>query len=361
MLIRTVERGFLLAAVVCAIWILIFLIGLYRPMHYAVRHNMPGLAKFLASHGYLEEKELLFDGGYSTPLEIAANLNEREIVDFLLDSGAEIHFPEGRYPDVLQASVRHPELLAHLIVDRGIDPVEMIKDRDPDVARAANGDPAALALIKARGENGDGFMLVVVGEMYRRGTGVAKDESAAHLWFAEYAGMEESTRLYNAMHEKDPFALGKLTTKAENGDRYAQYFLGEIYEYGCETCDPAIERDFERSLKWYLKAADQGSRKAQEQAASFYRGAKTINKANGQQSFIIGHMPMPADYIQCYKWYGILASKAADLDDDERVNLYSHERDNCGNRLNDDEKREAMRLAADWKPVPVTSDAPPND
>jgi hypothetical protein len=353
MLAPMARNGLFLVLGVVVLWLGVFLTGLYRPMHYAVRHNLPELVKYLAQRGYVEEKELSFDGGYTTPLEIAASLGERPIVDFLLDSGADIRFPEGNVPDVLRASINHPDLTAHLIYDRNIDPIAMIAEHDPDVLRAMNGDPVALAVIKTRGENGDSFMTVIVSEMYRKGIGVAKDESAARFWYADYADGQEAAGLYGAvMHERNPSAFDKLKEKAENGDRHAQVFLAEIYQHGCGMCYGGITQDLEQSLKWYLKAADQGSIQAQEEVAGFYRGTKAINKENGEERYIVGHMPTSADYMQCYAWYSILASEAASLDDDDRMNQYSRGRDSCGQKLSDEDRRDAGRSAAEWRPSP---------
>lgn len=62
--------------------------------------------------------------------------------------------------------------------------------------------------------------------------------------------------------EYSPPDLKELQKKADNGDAYSQAVLGEIYHRG-----ENVDADFEKSLKWFYKAAEQN-----EPLALFYLG-----------------------------------------------------------------------------------------
>ena len=54
---------------------------------------------------------------------------------------------------------------------------------------------------------------------------------------------------------------------AEDGDKEAQYFLGNCYFYGEYVC---LGKNRERALFWYRKAAEQGYAEAQNKLAQCY-------------------------------------------------------------------------------------------
>ena len=77
---------------------------------------------------------------------------------------------------------------------------------------------------------------------------------------------------------------------AKQGEAYAQFNLGIMYEYG----DGVPENDAE-AVKWYRKAADQGHANAQSNLGFMYEKG----------------MGVPENYAEAVKWY----RKAADQGD----------------------------------------------
>src|SRR6185312_363888 len=80
-------------------------------------------------------------------------------------------------------------------------------------------------------EQGDAQAQYNLGQCYRLGTGVEKDEQKAVEWYQK---------------------------AAEQGDAQAQYNLGQCYRRGT-----GVEKDEQKAVKWYQKAAEQGDASAQ--------------------------------------------------------------------------------------------------
>jgi uncharacterized protein len=87
-----------------------------------------------------------------------------------------------------------------------------------------------------------------------------------------------------------PTALKIWLDAAEQGDDYAQFRVGQIYEMG-----GAGAPDFQAAAKWYTKASDQGNREAAKNLAALYaKGTgvkedkaaadKLLRKAQGEKS-----------------------------------------------------------------------------
>jgi len=92
-----------------------------------------------------------------------------------------------------------------------------------------------------------------------------------------------------AAHKQGNYAevLRLATPHAQQGDAYAQYVLGLLYDNG-----QGVPQDHAQSLQWYLKAAQQGYAAAQFSAGLQYdRGRGT-----GE------------DPIQAFRWYREAAS-----------------------------------------------------
>jgi len=86
--------------------------------------------------------------------------------------------------------------------------------------------------------------------------------------------------------DKDKEELEKTKSKAEKGDRVAQYNLGVMYEKS-----QGVEQDFKEAFKWYRKSADQG---------------------NAMGQFVLGGMydkglGVPEDNVTAYAWLNIAA------------------------------------------------------
>ena len=64
---------------------------------------------------------------------------------------------------------------------------------------------------------------------------------------------------------------------AEQGNAFAQYYLGMMYEYG-----QGVEQDYGQALAWYWKAADQGNADAQSKLGLMYSKGRGVAQDYGQ-------------------------------------------------------------------------------
>jgi uncharacterized protein len=82
------------------------------------------------------------------------------------------------------------------------------------------------ASCKQAAEQGDSMAQYFLGQMYRKGEGVAKDPEAAVNWYRK---------------------------AAERGNRLAQFNLAWMYDIGED-----VERNLDEAISWYAKAAQAG-------------------------------------------------------------------------------------------------------
>jgi len=87
--------------------------------------------------------------------------------------------------------------------------------------------------------------------------------------------------------DKDKEEFEKTKSKAEKGDRVAQYNLGWFYYKG-----EGVERDFKEAMKWYRKAAEQGDTKTQFNLGAMYYKGQGVEQDN----------------VAAYAWLNIAAS-----------------------------------------------------
>ena len=74
--------------------------------------------------------------------------------------------------------------------------------------------------------------------------------------------------------------------KANKGDAYAQYSLGEMYYFG-----DGVPKDYKEAVKWYTKAAEQGNGYAQFKLGEMYHDGSGVFEG------------VPRDYKEAVKWY----------------------------------------------------------
>jgi ankyrin repeat protein len=93
-------------------------------------------------------------GLYHTPLQEAAKLGDRELIQILLDHGADINNPGGRNGSVVEAAVTDLKLVQWLI-EKGADPTLHNKTNGGTALHAAclNGDVEAIRFLVACGAN----------------------------------------------------------------------------------------------------------------------------------------------------------------------------------------------------------------
>jgi TPR repeat protein len=125
---------------------------------------------------------------------------------------------------------------------------------------------AALALFRPLAESGNATAQVYLGNMYREGRGVAKDDEEALKW---------------------------LLKAAEQGNAGAQDNVGFMYGTG-----RGVARDDVQAVQWYRKAAEQGNPVAQCNLGEMYRDARG---------------GLPQDDVQAVAWYRKAAERGSAL------------------------------------------------
>ena len=85
-------------------------------------------------------------------------------------------------------------------------------------------------------------------------------------------------------------AIREWKPLAEQGNAYAQFFLGVMYTNG-----EGVLQDYKTAVKWYTLAAEQGHSKAQHNLGTMY--------ANGDG--------VPQNYQTAVKWYTLAAEQGA--------------------------------------------------
>ena len=115
-------------------------------------------------------------------------------------------------------------------------------------------------------------------------------------------------------------ALEDITNCAEQGDRVAQYMLGQIYFHGKE-----VPRNYKKAFEWSSKAAEQGDKDAQAQLGfDYYNG-----------------WGVPKDHVLAYMWWSL--SIVNQNDPVTQINL-----DNLEGELTSNELAKAQKMASDW-------------
>ena len=109
---------------------------------------------------------------------------------------------------------------------------------------------------------------------------------------------------------------------ADQGDAFAQYNLGLMYDNG----EGVTENDAE-AVKWYRKAADQGFAKAQVNLGAMYGNGEGVTE----------------NYVQAYKWFNIAAAQGEATAKSNKAFIE--------NKMTREQIAEAQKLSAEWKPT----------
>jgi TPR repeat protein len=103
---------------------------------------------------------------------------------------------------------------------------------------------------------------------------------------------------------------------AEQGDAYAQYFLGVMYDKGKGVPQDAVE-----AMKWFRKAAEQGHAKSQHSLGLMYADDEGVFQ----------------DDVEAYAWFAVAAANGLELAKDKLAMVKS--------RLNQDQLAVAQQRA----------------
>jgi hypothetical protein len=124
----------------------------------------------------------------------------------------------------------------------------------------------ALRFYRLSAEQGDAWAQYQLGEIYDKGQGVPQDYKEAVKWF----------RL-----------------AAEQGHVYAQRQLGDMYYFN----ERGVLQDYKEAVKWYRLSAEQGNGYAQRQLGNMYFDGRGVLQ----------------DYVLTHMWYNLAGSNGDEL------------------------------------------------
>ena len=148
----------------------------------------------------------------------------------------------------------------------------------------------AFPIFKELAEQGDSDAQNYTGVCYEYGLGVSEDKTKAVEWYTKAteqghkAGKEALDRLKYQQAESDykkkfyRKAYPVFKELAENGNRQAQYYLGNYYYWGYGE----IVQNYELAVQWWEKSAEQGLCDAQYNLGVCYDIGRGVSKDVGK-------------------------------------------------------------------------------
>ncbi|RLA74275.1 MAG: hypothetical protein DRG78_21465 [Epsilonproteobacteria bacterium] len=134
--------------------------------------------------------------------------------------------------------------------------------------------PKAVQLYKKAANQGNLYAQLRLGNLYKKGVGIRRDDQQAAHWFLQAAKQGDSVAQYNIAYfyyngigiAKNKKEAEKWFEKAaEHDSDNATYADGKIYYEG-----DGIEEDYKKAFQWYVKAAQKGDIGAQYKLANGY-------------------------------------------------------------------------------------------
>ena len=150
---------------------------------------------------------------------------------------------------------------------------------------------AAMRWNRAAADQGNPTAQTLIGYLYEKGLGVARDDAEALAWYRKAAqqGHAPAQRNIGILYEQGAGvaqdhaeALRWYRMAAEQGNAGAQTNAGHLYEKGL-----GVPQNYSEALRWYRKAADQEEATAQNNIGVFY------DKGYG----------VAQDYAEALRWY----------------------------------------------------------
>ncbi len=133
------------------------------------------------------------------------------------------------------------------------------KDTPPDFK-------AALTLMMAEANKGNGFAMHDLGKIYLSGLGCEKNEEQAQDWFA---------KAYHAFIAEE--------SKAKKKD-YLQYRIGKLFSFGY-----GVDQDYLKAAEWYEKAVGENNPFAAYSLGSLYHRGQGVEQ-NDEAAYRLYHM-----------------------------------------------------------------------
>lgn len=140
----------------------------------------------------------------------------------------------------------------------------------------------ALAGFKKLAEQGNASAQFYLGEMYRLGRGVPKDEQQAVAWWrnaAEQGNSDAQQKLGMAYYlgrgvpKNEQQGIAWFLKAAGQGNADAQHIMGLFYKSG-----EGVPKDREQAIAWLRKAAEQGNAESQYIMAGMYLFGDSLPK-----------------------------------------------------------------------------------
>jgi len=162
------------------------------------------------------------------------------------------------------------------------------------------------------GRNGNSVAQLRVAHMYENGVGVGRDNAEALSWYLKSAS------------QGNVEALEAVKSYARQGNQYAQFSLGYLYQNGL-----GFPQNNMLAASWYQQAADQGNPDAQNSLGIMYengdgvprdyvvafrwykysaRQGNTYGQANLGRMYLVGRGTAHA-HVKAYKWLALAAAK----------------------------------------------------
>lgn len=134
-------------------------------------------------------------------------------------------------------------------------------------------------------EQGNPEAQYIVGEMYEKGSGVAKNKIQALHWFEKSAAQGHKKSGYkllfleiqsNGLNDYTKTQLGTLRKDAASGNPNSQYYLGKMYAAGV-----GVPKSLNNALTWLNKATFNGIAEAEHEAIAV---EEELDKIRAQQA-----------------------------------------------------------------------------
>lgn len=180
-------------------------------------------------------------------------------------------------------------------VNRSADPTAELSGSNimlsRDSGRGRLHGEAAAAIIGPLAEEGHARAQVALGDLYKSGKGVSKNDAEAFKWYRKAAELGDRDAQFQVGYmlytgagtAKDMRQAAAWFHKAaEQGDAIAQSNLGLMYATG-----RGVEEDDAQAVAWYCKAAEQGYADAQYRLGGMYFLGEGVAK----------------DVAQAFVWY----------------------------------------------------------
>ena len=155
----------------------------------------------------------------------------------------------------------------------------------------------ALRMYRSLAEQGNVYAQYTLGDMYDTGQGTPQNYAEALKWY----------RL-----------------AAEQGHADAQFYTGTMYDTGQGT-----PQNYAEAFKWYRLAAEQRSSYAQINLGTMYQNGQAVLQ----------------DYVEAHKWFNLAASRTYGK---KTRNLAIRKRDSVANKMTAAQVAEAQKLAKQW-------------